>query len=386
MRIVINAYSARLGGGQTYLINLLQHLGDFPFQLMIFAPDSLVLPADPRITRMRTDWPTTNPLTRAVWEKVLLPRALKRLKADVLFCPGGVVGTKVPAGCRVVTMFRNMIPFDPAVRQRVPFGLQRLRNVILERVMLRSMANADLVIFISEFAREVIEKRIKVRRAVTIPHGISDRFRSASAVGDGVSPWPVNSYFLYVSRFDVYKHHYELVEAYARLNEQTRSRYQLVLIGESDSECAVQVRQLIAARGLEGRVIIAGAVKYDQLPAVYRGARLTFFSSSCENCPNILLEALAAGRPVLSSSIQPMPEFGGDAVLYYNPRDPADIVARIEQVLSSQSQSDDLGRRAVLRSEKYNWAATARETWLSILGLGNQSETEETTFSMKAMQ
>ena len=140
MNLVINAFSARLGGGQTYLINLLKYLpADRNLAIFIFAPSSLDLPVDPRISRLTTIWPTNNPLARTAWEKLVLPFILCRLRADVLFCPGGVLSSALPPRCKSVTMFRNMMPFDQSVRNRLPLGKQRIRNWMLERVMLKSM-------------------------------------------------------------------------------------------------------------------------------------------------------------------------------------------------------------------------------------------------------
>ncbi|RDU96038.1 glycosyltransferase family 4 protein [Trinickia dinghuensis] len=370
MNILINAHSARLGGGQTYLINLLKHLPDEnEFKLFVYAPASLELPADPRIERLTTAWPTTNPLTRFVWERFVLPGVLRKLDIDVLFCPGGVIGTTPPTGCRTVTMFRNMIPFDMRVRRAVPYGLQRVRNWLLERVMLRSMAGADLVIFISDFARGVIESRITVRQHATIPHGVPDLFKA----GTGAQPRPLfvpqDEYLLYVSRFDVYKHHYEVVSGYARLPQPLRERYKLVLVGEADSPEAGRVQALIDTLQLNDRVVVAGAAKYQELPAAYRHAALILFASSCENCPNILLEALGAGRPVLSSSVDPMPEFGADAVAYFDPRDPDQISETMQKVLTSPDRGEELGRKAAARSRRYDWKVTAASTWRRILAL-----------------
>ena len=72
MKVVINALSARLGGGQTYLRNLLRHLPDRQdLEVHVFAPASLVLPSDARIRRRLTRWPTENPFLRTVWEFVV---------------------------------------------------------------------------------------------------------------------------------------------------------------------------------------------------------------------------------------------------------------------------------------------------------------------------
>lgn len=373
MKVVINAMSARLGGGQTYLRNLLQHIPDRnDLSILVFAPKSLKLPTHPHVKRVTTAWPTESPVLRAVWERFILPNFLRREEADVLFCPGGVVATRVPLGCRVVTMFRNMIPFDSRVRRSVPWGLQRIRNWILYHVMLKSMAGADLTIFISEHARSVIESLVPIRNPVTIPHGIGEVFRTH---GKGV-PCPtfltVSDYILYVSRFDVYKHHNEVVSAYARLPASMREKFPLILVGEVDMPEAQRVKALIARLGLGGQVQMVGAVRYDDLPAVYQHAKLILFASSCENCPNILLEALASGRPVMSSNVLPMPEFGGKAVAYFSPFDPEEISLVMKRLLTDETYARFLGSAAAERSAIYDWNRSAVETWASIFRLLNE--------------
>ena len=370
MKVVINAFSARLGGGQTYLRNLLAYLPERDdLDVLVYAPAGLELPSHPHLRRMVTRWPTTNPLLRALWERLVLPRVLRIEQADVLFCPGGVVATPTPGGCKVVTMFRNMIPFDSRTFMSIPWGLQRLRNVILKRVMLKSMAKADLTIFISDHARRVIETMTRIKNPVTIPHGISRTFRSFEQTFARPSFLPAGEYLLYVSRFDVYKHHYELVSAYARLSEGLRRRFELVLVGEADLPEAVRVRQLIERLDVGERVHLLGAVPYSELPAVYHHARLVLFASSCENCPNIMLEALGAGRPVLSSNVMPMPEFGGDAVAYFSPFDPDDILKTMQKVLTDDVYAEYLAAAAVKRSALYDWENTASVTWTHILNL-----------------
>jgi glycosyltransferase involved in cell wall biosynthesis len=373
MKVVIDAYSARIGGGRTYLVQLLERLpADSGIEALVYAPDDLVLPERRNLRRGRTGWPVRNPVARAAWQRLALPRVLAAERADVLFCPGGVVATPVPAGCRTVTMFRNMIPFDRRARSAVPMGLQRLRNRILHRVMLRSFATADLTIFISDYARGVIESIGSVRRAVTIPHGIDRAFRTAGTEPPRPAWLPDGEYLLYVSRFDVYKHHHEVVTGYARLPAALRQRFALVLAGECDTPQAARVRSAAAALGVSDRVSFAGPIPYRELPAVYRHAAANLFASSCENCPNILLEALAAGRPVLSSDVMPMPEFGGDAVRYFSPFDPDDISNAIAAVLGDDALAATLAQRAAERGRLFDWDRTAELTWRSIRELAGR--------------
>lgn len=370
MKIVINAYSARQGGGQTYLLNLLSHLPatDAP-QIEVFAPARLKLPEHPHIKRVHASWPTENPLMRAAWERLVLPLYLKQTGADVLFCPGGLVATTPPKGCKVVTMFRNMTPFDPIAMKAVPLGLQWVRLRMLQRLMLTSMRQADLTIFISEYARSVIEKLVHIPRPLTIPHGISEMFRA----GDDLLPRPAAAgdqpYLLYVSKLDNYKHHHEVVTAFSMLPTYLRSAHRLILIGEADGEPAHALRAYIHELDLENQVRLLGAVPYKELPAYYQNAVANVFASSCENCPNIMLEALASGRPLLASDVEPMPEFGGRHIGYFSPFDPFSIEVAMRKVLEDAYTAQSWAEGARQQSSLYSWAKTAKDTWRAILNL-----------------
>ena len=370
MKIVINALSARLGGGQTYLKNLLANLPDQQdLDILIFGPSSLQIPDDIRIRRGTTVWPVTNPILRTFWEIGALPRILAKEKAQVLFCPGGVIATRVPKGCKTATMFRNMIPFDSSALARIPVGFQMARNFLLRRVLLRSMAKADLTIFISRHARQIIETLTPVRNPVTIPHGISAAFRTHLQVLQRPDWLPAGDYLLYVSRFDVYKHQFEVASAFAALPYELNRRYKLLLVGEPDQVLVHQVTELARKMGLEDQILIVGPVAYSDLPAAYHHATVNLFASSCENCPNILLEALGAGRPVLSSDVMPMPEFGVDAVGYFSPTDPKSICDALVHVLTDETRSNELAVAAARRSADFDWAATSRKTWQHITAL-----------------
>ena len=373
MKIVINALSARLGGGQTYLKNLLAHLPESPdIDILVYAPDSLRLPNDPRIRRGTTRWPTANPLLRSIWEKLALPRILARERADVLFCPGGLISTRVPSGCRTATMFRNMTPFDKHARHLVPFGLQRLRIWTLEHLMLRSMARADLTIFISDYARSVIEARIRVRQAQTIPHGIAPIFRTHGATMKRPASLPVGKYVLYVSKFDSYKHQKEVVQGFSRLPRELQQQFTLVLVGETDHPSANQIAATKDDLCVPGSVMLLGAVPYVDLPAYYHHAAVIVFASSCENCPNILLEGLAAGRPVLSSNVMPMPEFGGNGIEYFTPFDPDDIARSLQRVLTVPQYANQVANAALMESRRFDWRESADRTWAELIHLARE--------------
>ncbi len=371
MKILINAYSARQGGGQTYLINLLQYLPvESDIEIFLLAPPSLELPDNIKgVQRLNTNFPVENPFLRALWERFRLPTLLRRVKADVFFCPGGTVGAKAPRECKTVTMFRNMLPFDLKQRKKYPLGYDRLRNWILNRVMLRSMQQADLVIFLSNFAHDAIEKiaRGSLKKSVVIPHGINPHFRVQPGEILPCPSWlPSEGYLLYVSTLDVYKAQIELLQAYAILKEKRPTKEKLVFVGAENDRYGKKVRKEIEKLGLKNEVIVAGSIPYDQLPAVYHHALINIYASETENCPNILLEALAAGRPVVSSNRGPMPEFGGDATIYFDPSEPLDLAEKLISIIDDSVRKEQLSLLAYERSQIYEWQKSAQLTWNAI--------------------
>ncbi len=111
----MNALSASLGGGQTYVNRLLDYVPEhYSGKIYVLAPESLELSTQhPAVERVPvTSIVVTGVIFRTLWEKFCLPRLLRKLGIGVLFCPGGLLNTRVPAGCKKVVTFQNMLPFS----------------------------------------------------------------------------------------------------------------------------------------------------------------------------------------------------------------------------------------------------------------------------------
>ncbi len=78
--------------------------------------------------------------------------------------------------------------------------------------------------------------------------------------------------------------------------------------------------------------------------------------------PNILLEAMASGLTIASSSRGPMPEILGDAGVYFDPEAPASIAAAIERLLEDWQLGAALAEGARRRAGAYSWERAARDT------------------------
>jgi glycosyltransferase involved in cell wall biosynthesis len=370
--IFVDALSALQGGGQTYLINLFKYIPpsirtDCRIVALLPQGSGSTFNLGSDIEVVSSVFASRGLMFRLIWSNLVMPALLKQMKADVLYCPGGFVSTFGP--WKTAVAFRNMLPFSPEERRRYPLGYMRTRLAILRWVQARSFKRADLVIFISLFAKSVIDVVVGPRAGVSrvIPHGISDRFRALSS-----KPLRIDlpdRYVSYVSILNVYKAQIEVVRAWHLLRSRKQVNEKLLLVGPSNDQYGTQVAKVIEELNLQDEVWIVGNVPYDELPSLYQGAVINLFASSCENCPNILLEALSAGRPVLSSDYQPMPEFAADAALYFDPYSPEKLCAQLERLLDDPALQESMGLRAAVRSESFQWEESARNTWLALRDL-----------------
>jgi glycosyltransferase involved in cell wall biosynthesis len=105
-----------------------------------------------------------------------------------------------------------------------------------------------------------------------------------------------------------------------------------------------------------------GAIPHAALHEAYAAADAFVFASSCENMPNILLEAMAAGLPIASSNRGPMPEILGDAGIFFDPEEPIGLARSLEALVRDVEGRVRWARDAYERARAFSWERCARET------------------------
>ena len=99
----------------------------------------------------------------------------------------------------------------------------------------------------------------------------------------------------------------------------------------------------------------AGYVSDEELKALYQNAACFIYPSLYEGFGLPALEALSCGCPCVVSNAASLPEICGDAVLYCNPHDPADIARQIRTVLEQPATREELRRRGPERARQFTW-------------------------------
>jgi glycosyltransferase involved in cell wall biosynthesis len=385
MKLVINTLSSRQGGGQVYVSNILRFVKDYPdIKTYVLAdPEFAHLYNYPSVELICCKELSQNILKRVLWEKYSLPLLLERLHTDLVFCPGGTINFAPPAGCKTAVTFQNMLIFDKDNRRKYRIGYTRFRLAMLERMSRKSFEKADLVIFLSQYAKKVIDRQLPDRKglSVVIPHGLEDRFRTASRDSlPRCKLLPEGQYLLYTSVITNFKAHLEVVWAYHILCQHRQTPEKLLFVGPSYKRYEKELRRQVAKLNLQDKVKIIGEIPNSEMPSVYHYAKAHIFASTCENCPNIVIESLGSGRPIFLSNIPPMPEIAGDAAIYFDPYKPEQLADLLARYLDDNNFINQTGQKGFAKSFEYDWGKTSKQTFNAFLSLFIQkSETPEKT-------
>jgi glycosyltransferase involved in cell wall biosynthesis len=226
LKLCIDASNLRDGGGVTHLVELLRSAQpqEHGFHRVIVWGCAATLDRleDRPWLYKRHEPLLDRPLPlRLYWQRFMLDREVGREGCDVLFVPGGSYsGTFRP----FVTMSQNLLPFEWTEARRYGFSWQLLRNLLLRFSQSWSFRAANGVIFLTEYARDIVMNTVKALdgRTSIIPHGINDRFfwaaRPQKALREASREHPLR--ILYVSIIDVYKHQWHVAEAVAQLEKE----------------------------------------------------------------------------------------------------------------------------------------------------------------------
>ncbi len=367
MRICVNALSVVTGGGLVNLSALLRALAteDRANDYLVLAPAERAEAFEtgtPNFRLQALKRPPGGVLARVLWEQARLPRLVECEGIDLLFSPANVAPLRLPGRCRSVVKVQNIAPFSEVAMALEPGARGRTRLRALRWLTLRSLARADAAIFISAASAALLGDR--VRRHEVIYDGLT---RAGVMEGDDPHPCPLpkreGAIVLCVADFYPYKNIETLVRGFGLLPGEVRRGVELVVVGRPlVPSYARQIRGEIERWGLSGAVRVIEGLPHGELLPLYRKAAVYAFPSRVEAGGTTLVEAMAAGAPVVASSVEPMPEFCGDAALYCNPDRPGEWASALKRALTNAGLAGTLGEAGRARAAGFRWAEAARRT------------------------
>jgi glycosyltransferase involved in cell wall biosynthesis len=364
--IAIDASNLRAGGGVTHLVEVLRHLDPEPLgvgRVTVWSARRTLdqLPERPWLVRAHDPLLERALPYRTWWQRRTLPRIARG--CDVVFAPAAAGPLRIRP---YVTMCRNMLPFDPPEMRRYAYGPIFFRLAALRVAQSAAFRRADGVIFLNDYARRTVAGVVGERPEFTvIPHGISDDFRAAPR-----EQKPIGSYdasrpfrFLYTSIVDLYKHQWQVAEAILSLAEEGLP-VALDLVGPSYPPAMRKLEAVLARHANHANAVQwHGAVPHRELPSFYARADAFVFASTCENMPNVLIEAMAAGLPIACSRKPPMPDVLEEGGVYFDAESAGSIAAQLRALLLDPALRAAKAARAFELAARVSWERCARDTF-----------------------
>ena len=236
---------------------------------------------------------------------------------------------------------------------------------IMKQSLKQAMAKAHAIICVSKSTADELESYVGCNltdRIRVIHEGVSPLFCKkinpeclASLAG---LPEPGVPYILGTGKISPRKNVARAIQALSKLIDILP--HHLVLVGGSGWDMDDVLKEIVNPAVAE-RIHLVGYVSDEQLQALYASASLCVHLSLYEGFGLPVLEAMAAGCPVVTSNISSLPEVAGDAALLVDPYDVNAIAEAIHAVCSDAALAEDLVKRGRARAERFTWERCAEQ-------------------------
>jgi len=284
-------------------------------------------------------------------DRTIRSSRLRDWKADLLFCPFTApffYDEQIPVVSLIHDLQHRYYPqfFHPEELKQRDLHFRRACRL------------ADRLICVSDYVRWTIREQSDVApdRVTTIhtaiQHRLPDPLPSRVRAVLEEHKLEAGRFLLYPANFWLHKNHEMLLIAFGMyLNKHRDGNLKLVLTGEAGARMNY-LREATRHLGLADRVVFAGYVSEADISALLESAKALIFPSLFEGFGISVVEAMAAGRPVLCSDVTSLPEVAGDAARYFDPRRPAEILRAIEEIEAASDLEEDLIARGNRRVEQ----------------------------------
>jgi glycosyltransferase involved in cell wall biosynthesis len=286
-----------------------------------------------------------------LWHQLVLPLLVARHHIDVLF----LVQNRVPLlkTCAQVMILHDMAEF------RVAHKYDPARDFYRKASLRLAAHRVEHVVTVSESSkRDIIQYlNISPERLSVVGNGVAGDFFAAPAERAALATrYPVDRpYLLYVGALEhPNKNLVRLLEAYAAARANFPVPHRLLLVGPQRWRPEV-IFDAIAQLGLGDEVHWLGYVPRADLPALYAAAEAFVFVSLWEGFGLPVLEALAAGTPVIASNTSSLPEVVGEAGLLVDPTSVPAISAALERLTRDADLRARLRLAGPAQARKFSW-------------------------------
>lgn len=371
MKIIIDARMYQESGIGRYIRNLIKGLEDLDEKNEYFILltrrdfDKLTFKANFKKVLADFKW-------YGLKEQIRLPQLLNSLKVDLVHFPHFNVPLLIKG--KFIVTIHDLIHQHFQMRRATTHGLitYKLKQLGYKKVFKHAISKSLKIFTPSEYVKQLLIKEWSVSddeyssltdKIIVTPEAVDNKIftivnEMSQAKIDGVmKKFNIKPpYIFYVGN----AHPHKNVEGLIRVFRGLREKYhhlQLVLSGNDH-----YFWQKIKRENQHVGIIYTGFISDEELVALYRNAQCFVMPSYEEGFGIPLLEAMVCRCPIASSNGGALPEVGGDAAIYFNPKNMDDFENKIDRILSDYNLRNELTEKGQKRVKLFSWKKLAEQT------------------------
>ena len=352
----VSILDAPRAGIARYLVNTLREMlqADTQHDFLLYSDRATELALPEGNWRMRVSGGRL-PRLRALWVQRDLARALRADQVDVFWGQNYRVPRSIHRGCRLLVTVHDIAGF------LVPNTMPISRRLNSRLHLAGAVRRADHVVTVSLSTAHQLTRvfGLNPMKLSVVHPGCDGAFgpipppRVSAVIQSrfGLSP----GYLIAVGTLEPRKNLGVLLDAIDRIKHPPP----LVVVGQLGWRYGSVLRQL-RRQQRSGRVLHLTNVSDVDLAALYCGASLMVFPSLYEGFGSPVLEAMACACPVLCSWSSSLPEVGGQAAAYFHPRHPAELAAKIGELMNNREVRREMASAGPVQAARFSYPIGAR--------------------------
>jgi glycosyltransferase involved in cell wall biosynthesis len=306
------------------------------------------------------------------WEQISLPAAAKKAGCDLLHCTSNTAPLHSPVP--LVVTLHDIIYMESSYRKILKgsgSNYQKFGNIYRRYVVPKILNKSRKVITVSGFEKNRIGDFFGIRgdeRLTAVYNGVGEHF---VPVTDREQLKKISEkyhlpdrFFFFLGNTDPKKNTTGTLKAFSEFIKMTGSDICLVMLDYERSGLK-KILEEIGDPLLEEKIFLTGYVSNSDLPAIYSQCEVFLYPSLRESFGIPMLEAMACGVPVITSTTSSMPEVAGGAACFIDPYKPEEITAAMIRLTGDPGYRRKLVEDGLARAKQFSWRTMAE----NVLGI-----------------
>lgn len=365
MHIAINLLFVRpnqIGGVETFVVNLVKNLLEIDKKnkyFFIVTKNNKKLFDFKRSQCLELHFNNSSRIKRIFFEQFFLPQELKKKKIDLLIMPGNTGLVKCP--------YKSLLIVHDLISFVYPKYYSLLRRIYLQNLIRYSCKKADKIIAVSQSTKNDIIKYINIDKdKINVVYEGVDFEKFFKAEKDKnenfiQKQYGIKRYVFSPTSLYPHKNNNLLVEVFTKLKKEKKIPQKLIITGIDPYNKSDWINNIINKKGMKDEIFYIGRVPDKYMPALYREAEAMIYLSAYEGFGLPIIEAMAAGCPVLSSNKSSLPEVVGEAGIIIDPSNVQEIVNKTYTLLTDKNLRERYINKGLIRAKNFSWEKVAQE-------------------------